>query len=521
MRVPPTLLVRGLCVCAAVLIFVLPARAQTIFYSQNFESLPAGQVWTAQTSSSATVNWHVSAAAAGEGSQSLHLGKSTSPFDYDDGTRVVASALTPLIALPPEGGTLTFQLRKVTQNSQLRDQLTVDVLNAGGSVLSTYQFFGEYTAVPWVTQTLALPYANGGVFVRFRFDSIDATANNFAGVFIDNIIVSEVSGCVGPNTVAASGRCYTFVNQSMFPTHAEAYCTATYGGLLASIPDADANAAVTGIIGPNTAWIGLSDQLVENTFVWNDGQPLTYANWSWGEPNNAGDEDCVSMLGSPFGASAGMWNDVGCGNPMPFVCQYAAAPPAVPPPVNRPPMANAGPDQALIGCSGCDTAVTLNGTSSSDPDGSALTYRWTEGGTLLATTTDPIATATVILPIGVHTIQLTVNDSSNAAAADTVIVTILDPAGTIGPAGPIGPVGPMGPMGPEGPMGPMGPTGATGATGATGPQGDGVLQGSLMMLPAGSPAPSPTIYQFVGSFTMMSSDVKKKETLAVDVYRRR
>src|SRR5205823_7481994 len=41
---------------------------------------------------------------------------------------------------------------------------------------------------------------------------------------------------------------------------------------------------------------------------------------------------------------------------------------------NRPPVANAGPDQ---GIAGVGATVHLNGAGSSDPDGNALQYVWT------------------------------------------------------------------------------------------------------------------------------------------------
>ena len=38
---------------------------------------------------------------------------------------------------------------------------------------------------------------------------------------------------------------------------------------------------------PRHLWIGLTDEVVEGTFEWVDGTPLSYTNWNWQEPNNA------------------------------------------------------------------------------------------------------------------------------------------------------------------------------------------------------------------------------------------
>ena len=44
------------------------------------------------------------------------------------------------------------------------------------------------------------------------------------------------------------------------------------------------------------AWIGLTDQMIENSFQWTDGLPVTYTNWNVKEPNNVHNEDCVMMI---------------------------------------------------------------------------------------------------------------------------------------------------------------------------------------------------------------------------------
>ena len=75
------------------------------------------------------------------------------------------------------------------------------------------------------------------------------------------------------------------------------------------------------------------------------------------------------------------------------------------------------------------------------------------------------------------------------------------PAGPVGPEGSVGPTGPMGPQGtagPTGPAGPAGPIGPAGPLGPMGPTGEGLVSGSLLLLPVDRIAPSG--YTFVGTF---------------------
>lgn len=86
---------------------------------------------------------------------------------------------------------------------------------------------------------------------------------------------------------------------------------------------------------------------------------------------------------------------------------------------NQLPVADAGPDQTV---SDSDTVagetVTLNGSGSSDPDGTIVSYAWTEGETEIVTGANPI----VSLSDGTHTITLTATDDDGAT--DTVTITI-------------------------------------------------------------------------------------------------
>jgi len=90
---------------------------------------------------------------------------------------------------------------------------------------------------------------------------------------------------------------------------------------------------------------------------------------------------------------------------------------------NQPPVANAGPDQNLVDSdrSGSET-VALNGGLSSDPNGPISNYLWQEGAATLAN--GPSPAANVALPVGPHTITLTVTDPGSLTAVDTVSINI-------------------------------------------------------------------------------------------------
>ncbi len=88
---------------------------------------------------------------------------------------------------------------------------------------------------------------------------------------------------------------------------------------------------------------------------------------------------------------------------------------------NLPPLADAGPDQTVPDSdrNGSET-VNLDGSASSDRDGTIEAYEWLEGGTSIATG----ATAAVALAVGTHTITLEVTDDGGEKATDTLVVTV-------------------------------------------------------------------------------------------------
>ena len=92
--------------------------------------------------------------------------------------------------------------------------------------------------------------------------------------------------------------------------------------------------------------------------------------------------------------------------------------------LNQPPVANAGANKTITLPT---NSITLDGSASSDPDGTISTYAWTKAsgpsqGTITSTTN---ATTTVTnLVQGTYILKLTVKDNGNSTASDSVIITV-------------------------------------------------------------------------------------------------
>lgn len=89
--------------------------------------------------------------------------------------------------------------------------------------------------------------------------------------------------------------------------------------------------------------------------------------------------------------------------------------------VELPPIADAGPDQD-VECTGFgSTEVTLDGSGTVDPNNDQLTYAWS-GPFGSVQGKMPV----VNLPLGAHTITLTVNDGNGGMDTDSVLVVVKD-----------------------------------------------------------------------------------------------
>jgi hypothetical protein len=115
---------------------------------------------------------------------------------------------------------------------------------------------------------------------------------------------------------------YKLFNQYMDWYEARDYCTTIHpDASIASVYTADEATLVHSLGAGASAWLGGNDISREGTWVWavgNDGvneDSISYSRWWYGEPNNAGNEDCMEKY------TTGYWNDIPCNRDKIVICQ--------------------------------------------------------------------------------------------------------------------------------------------------------------------------------------------------------
>jgi hypothetical protein len=123
------------------------------------------------------------------------------------------------------------------------------------------------------------------------------------------------------NFEAADGTCYMYFFQSSDWAGARARCNLV-GGDLARIDDDVTNGILASLV-PTAfpeVWLLGTDEQTEGLWTWGGSDPLSFAKWRSGEPNNGNGgpaENCMIMQSNQGGA----WDDRACNEQFSYLCQ--------------------------------------------------------------------------------------------------------------------------------------------------------------------------------------------------------
>ena len=216
-------------------------------------------------------------------------------------------------------------------------------------------------------------------------------------------------------------------NPTSSVTHQIFSAVSTNGGTSFSIPQnrssdaGDATKAWLTVDASGGFNLGWQDTIVPKANIFFTRSLDTGATFSAPQPvsNDAGASSDVQIAADQNGNLNVVWSDDLSGSSQILFSRFTN-PQQV---THHPPVANAGGDQ-IVECAGhLGTTVTLNGSGSSDPDGTALTYAWTDEANNLVGMT---AVVQVSATMGVHTFTLTVTNAAGLSASASIHVTVQD-----------------------------------------------------------------------------------------------
>jgi hypothetical protein len=187
----------------------------------------------------------------------------------------------------------------------------------------------------------------------------------------------------------SGGEAYFVSNTNLSWDASQAHAFAN-GGHLAVIPNPAANQLLQPFVQGSATWIGFSDAAIEGTWQWINGAPVSYTNWSSGEPNNSSNEDHGSML------PTGNWNDAANGSVRPYFFQLA--------PAGLPISVCAGGTIQL-------QAAALEGAS----------YTWTGPVGFTSTVQNPAITDATPAQSGIYTVTYTKNGCTASASVSVTV----------------------------------------------------------------------------------------------------
>lgn len=334
-----------------------------------------------------------------------------------------AASVRDFVTVPNEG----LYLLETRYTAADGDVGTIDVL-VNGIKVSTPTFLKTAELSSWAVNSQTVELKKGTNTIEFK-----ANATGVHAIYFDNIVVSVSSSnhiwleaeCGGVGSLwefvnaadASNGYCVRVKtgnsSNASAPENSDAHCT--YGFNVAESGDYNVWGRV--LVSANDAafWVKTDDAAWS---LWNN-LPLS-GSWTWVKINTSTLSQGSHVLKVAYNTEGAMIDKL-------VLVKSADTPVGIGGAAsnclvsNQSPIAFAGSDKTVYDAddNGVELVV-LNSLGSVDVDGTIVSYVWSIGANVIATGANP----GVSLPVGKHTVTLTVTDSEGATGSDQVVVTV-------------------------------------------------------------------------------------------------
>ena len=153
---------------------------------------------------------------------------------------------------------------------------------------------------------------------------------NISNIYFFFFVALSLVNTCKDGWISFRGSCYLFIDDSFEHWPSAMQHCASHGAHLASIETSDKDTFIRGVSNrlfkcnwnySTSFWIGGTDDAIEGIWTWHDtNKPLTYFDWSPGQPQNRTSEDCLCL----FGLHDFRWDDAHCATEMfHFICEQS------------------------------------------------------------------------------------------------------------------------------------------------------------------------------------------------------
>nr|XP_022307439.1 perlucin-like protein isoform X1 [Crassostrea virginica] len=119
---------------------------------------------------------------------------------------------------------------------------------------------------------------------------------------------------------AYGGHCYLYIKTPHNWFEAQMKCR-EFGGTLVQIDSKEENDWLLKTLPKERSWLDHTDVGTEGTWkLFSTGRSPTFTNWSKGQPDNRGNQDCACNY---YNRKTGAWDDVTCSYKLGFICEIS------------------------------------------------------------------------------------------------------------------------------------------------------------------------------------------------------